>query len=89
VLITRLWDLDEVFPIYMAPALQAVSPWCLTLPKKSEITQLFGGAMVGEGLGFLSLSLDWTIIGAHGPLYTPLDAQVSKFTTRDSSFVAC
>ncbi|KAA1064752.1 hypothetical protein PGT21_013608 [Puccinia graminis f. sp. tritici] len=67
--------LYEVFPIYMAPALQAVSPWCLTLPKKSEITQLFGGSMVGEGLGFLSLSLDWTIIGAHGPLYTPLDAQ--------------
>ncbi|WAQ90992.1 hypothetical protein PtA15_13A392 [Puccinia triticina] len=67
--------LYEFFPIYMAPALQAVSPWCLTLPKKAEITQLFGGSMVGEGLGFLSLSLDWTIIGAHGPLYTPLDAQ--------------
>jgi len=65
----------EVFPIYMAPALQAVSPWCLTLPKKPEIAQLFGGSMVGEGLGFLSLSLDWTVIGAHGPLYTPLDAQ--------------
>ncbi|KNZ44973.1 uncharacterized protein VP01_861g4 [Puccinia sorghi] len=75
ILILSTWLPDEVFPIYMAPALQAVSPWCLTLPKKPEITQLFGGSMVGEGLGFLSLSLDWTIIGAHGPLYTPLDAQ--------------
>ncbi|KAI9606693.1 hypothetical protein H4Q26_006230 [Puccinia striiformis f. sp. tritici PST-130] len=67
--------LYEILPIYMAPALQAVSPWCLTLPKKVEIAQLFGGSTVGEGLGFLSFSLDWTIIGAHGPLYTPLDAQ--------------
>ncbi|PLW56968.1 hypothetical protein PCANC_02784 [Puccinia coronata f. sp. avenae] len=65
----------EFFPIYIAPALQAISPWCLTLPKKPEITQLFGGSMAGEGLGFLSLSLDWTVVGAHGPLYTPLDAQ--------------
>jgi hypothetical protein len=35
--------------------------------------------MAGEGLGFLSLSLDWTVVGAHGPLYTPLDAQVHEF----------
>lgn len=65
----------QIFPVYIAPTLQALSPWCLTLPRKPEITRLFGGAIVGEGLGFLSLSLDWTIIGAHGPLYTPLDAQ--------------
>ncbi|MBW0491551.1 hypothetical protein O181_031266 [Austropuccinia psidii MF-1] len=68
----------QLFPTYIAPALQAVSPWCLALPKTREITHLFGGARVGEGLGFLSFSFDWTAVGAHGPLFTPLDAQCNQ-----------
>ncbi|KAG0146296.1 hypothetical protein CROQUDRAFT_44570 [Cronartium quercuum f. sp. fusiforme G11] len=67
----------EIFPTYVAPCLQAISPWCLVLPKVPSIGNLFGGSRVGQGLGFLELSLDWSILGAGGPLFTPLAAQVS------------
>lgn len=73
---------DEIFPTYIAPSLQALSPWCVALPKVQSISNLFGGSQVGEGLGFLSFSLDWSVVGAGGPLYTPLDAQVSAYATR-------
>ncbi|KAI7957478.1 hypothetical protein MJO28_004573 [Puccinia striiformis f. sp. tritici] len=66
----------EIFPAYIAPAFQAVSVFCLTLPKNQLITNIFGGAQPFEGLGFLNISGDWALVGAHGPLYTPLHAQV-------------
>ncbi|KAA1109995.1 hypothetical protein PGT21_005972 [Puccinia graminis f. sp. tritici] len=68
----------EIFPAYIAPAFQAISVFCLTLPKHQLITNIFGGAQPFEGLGFLNISGDWALVGAHGPLYTPLTAQVSK-----------
>ncbi|KAI8458091.1 OPT oligopeptide transporter protein-domain-containing protein [Phakopsora pachyrhizi] len=68
----------EIFPLYIAPALQAISPWCLALPKTPEISHVFGGSRVGEGLGFLSLSLEWSIIGSEGPLYTPIESQCNQ-----------
>lgn len=68
----------ELFPTYIAPSLQAISPWCLALPSVPAVSQLFGGSQVGEGLGFLSLSFDWTVLGAAGPLYTPLEAQCNQ-----------
>ncbi|EGG05649.1 putative oligopeptide transporter [Melampsora larici-populina 98AG31] len=52
----------ETIPTYFAPALQAISPWCLTLPKSPIVTQLFGGSLVGEGLGVFSASLDWVLV---------------------------
>ncbi|CAH7684753.1 putative oligopeptide transporter [Phakopsora pachyrhizi] len=55
-------SLYEVIPTYVSPALQAISPWCLTLPQVPAITQLFGGSMVAEGMGLLSFCLDWTIV---------------------------
>ncbi|WAQ83476.1 hypothetical protein PtA15_3A847 [Puccinia triticina] len=66
----------EIFPAYIAPAFQAISVFCLTLPRNQLITNIFGGAQPFEGLGFLSISGDWALVGAHGPLYTPLNAQV-------------
>ncbi|KAH9822400.1 OPT oligopeptide transporter protein-domain-containing protein [Melampsora americana] len=68
----------EIFPTYIAPSLQAISPWCLALPSVPAVSQLFGGSQVGQGLGFLSLSFDWTVLGAAGPLYTPLEAQCNQ-----------
>ncbi|KAA1090541.1 hypothetical protein PGT21_004653 [Puccinia graminis f. sp. tritici] len=68
----------EIFPAYIAPAFQAISVFCLTLPKHQLITNIFGGAQPFEGLGFLNISGDWALVGAHGPLYTPLTAQVGK-----------
>jgi hypothetical protein len=70
--------IDEIFPAYIAPAFQAISVFCLTLPKHQLITNIFGGAQPFEGLGFLNISGDWALVGAHGPLYTPLNAQVHK-----------
>ncbi|KAH9825132.1 putative oligopeptide transporter [Melampsora americana] len=65
----------EIFPTYIAPAFQAISFFCLTLPPNPLITNLFGGAKPFEGLGFLNISGDWALIGAHGPFFTPLSAQ--------------
>ncbi|KAI8462073.1 OPT oligopeptide transporter protein-domain-containing protein [Phakopsora pachyrhizi] len=72
-------SLYEVIPTYVSPALQAISPWCLTLPQVPAITQLFGGSMVAEGMGLLSFCLDWTIVGSHGPLFVPLLAQITDW----------
>ncbi|KAG0142146.1 hypothetical protein CROQUDRAFT_50677 [Cronartium quercuum f. sp. fusiforme G11] len=52
----------ETIPGYIAPALQAISPWCLTLPAVPAVTNLFGGSLVGEGLGLFSVSADWQLI---------------------------
>ncbi|MBW0475763.1 hypothetical protein O181_015478 [Austropuccinia psidii MF-1] len=66
----------EIFPTYICPAIQAISLFCLSLPKTLTVTHLFGGAEPLEGMGFLSISGDWALVGAHGPLYTPLNAQI-------------
>ncbi|PLW46787.1 hypothetical protein PCASD_05979 [Puccinia coronata f. sp. avenae] len=65
----------EIFPGYIAPAFQAISVFCLSLPKNQIGTNIFGGAQPFKGLGFLNLSGDWALVGLHGPLYTPLSAQ--------------
>ncbi|KAH9813274.1 putative oligopeptide transporter [Melampsora americana] len=57
-----------------SPALRGISIFCLIYPKSHSVTNIFGGAHQEEGFGFLSLSLDWATVGAHGPLYTPLNA---------------
>ncbi|MBW0461325.1 hypothetical protein O181_001040 [Austropuccinia psidii MF-1] len=65
-----------IFPTYVAPAIQALSVFCLSLPKIQTVTNLFGGAEPFEGLGFLSISGDWALVGTHGPFYTPRSAQI-------------
>lgn len=69
----------EIFPQYIAPTLQAVSPFCLRWQHSEAVTRLFGGALAHEGLGMLSMSLDWNVVGALGPLYTPFAAQVNEW----------
>lgn len=56
----------QVFPQYIAPVLAGVSVFCLTHQHSMLVTNLFGGSMANEGLGFLSLSFDWTMIAGHG-----------------------
>ncbi|CAH7667741.1 OPT oligopeptide transporter protein-domain-containing protein [Phakopsora pachyrhizi] len=68
----------EFFPSYLTPALQAISPWCLTFPKSQSVTQIFGGSQNLEGLGLFSMSFDFAIVGA-GSLYTPLDTQITQW----------
>jgi hypothetical protein len=57
--------------MYIAPALQAISPWCLTLPQVPAITNIFGGSMVAEGMGLFAFSADWMLIGKFTYLFPP------------------
>ena len=70
------FEIDEIIPTYLMPALQGVSFPCLFFPAKTSITSLFGGVAPFEGLGFFELSFDWNMVGAGSPLATPLFAQV-------------
>ncbi|KAG0150017.1 hypothetical protein CROQUDRAFT_58749 [Cronartium quercuum f. sp. fusiforme G11] len=72
-------SLYEIFPTYIAPALVAISPWCLTLPQIPEVTNLFGGSMAGEGMGLLAISADWMLVGHHGPMFVPLASQMTEW----------
>ncbi|WAQ82454.1 hypothetical protein PtA15_2A771 [Puccinia triticina] len=69
----------EIFPTYITPAVQAISVFCLTLPKNPLITTIFGGARPFEGMGIFSISADWSLVGGRGPLYTPLNTQIHEF----------
>lgn len=72
-------SLYEIIPTYLAPALSAVSIWCLTLPRVPAITNLFGGSLPAEGMGLMSVSADWTLVGSHSPLFVPLLAQITDW----------
>ncbi|KAA1097759.1 hypothetical protein PGT21_019079 [Puccinia graminis f. sp. tritici] len=74
-------SLYEIIPMYIAPALQAISPWCLTLPQVPAITNIFGGSMVAEGMGLFAFSADWMLIGSHGPLFVPLMSQITDWVS--------
>ncbi|KAF2664769.1 OPT superfamily oligopeptide transporter [Microthyrium microscopicum] len=64
-----LW---QAFPQYIMPLLAGVSIFCLSMRKNLLVTNLFGGSMANEGLGFLSMSFDWSMISSHGnPLWLP------------------
>lgn len=72
-------SLYEIIPTYLAPAVSAVSVWCLTLPKVPAITNLFGGSLPGEGIGLMAFSGDWTLVGSQSPLFVPLLAQMTDW----------
>ncbi|KAH9816870.1 putative oligopeptide transporter [Melampsora americana] len=69
----------EVIPQWIAPALQAISPWCLTLPQTPAVTQIFGGSLAAEGLGLLAVSFDWVFVGRYNPLFVPLVSQITDW----------
>ncbi|MCJ1312805.1 hypothetical protein MMC25_006481 [Agyrium rufum] len=63
----------EVFPEFIMPLLTGISVFCLANRNSSVFTNLFGGANGNEGLGFLSICLDWQYIaGTTSPLWYPL-----------------
>ncbi|KAF2674475.1 OPT superfamily oligopeptide transporter [Microthyrium microscopicum] len=68
----------QLFPQYIMPLLAGISIFCLTNQKSLFVTNLFGGSMANEGLGVLSISLDWTMINSGGsPLWMPFQTQVN------------
>lgn len=86
----------EWFPEYIAPTLTGISIFCLSNQKNAWFTRIFGGAAGNEGLGVLSISLDWAYIGARsttiGSLFTPLSTQLSLYagaTVCMIAFAAC
>ncbi|KAH9816872.1 putative oligopeptide transporter [Melampsora americana] len=44
----------ETIPTYFAPAMQAISPWCLTLPKSSIVTHIVDWCAMAFGIFFMS-----------------------------------
>ncbi|KAF9269597.1 oligopeptide transporter [Marasmius fiardii PR-910] len=59
----------EIIPAYIFPLLNGFSIFCLASQKASRrvrdiFTNIFGGASGNEGLGLLSISLDWQYIGS-------------------------
>ena len=70
----------EVLPEYMFPVLTGVSVFCLAKQNSMVFTNLFGGSQGNEGLGLLSLSLDWQYIaGLWSPLWVPLQTLTNSY----------
>ena len=61
----------ELLPEYTMPLLTGISVFCLAKQDSLVITNVFGGSNGNEGLGLLSLGLDWQFISSK-PLWTPL-----------------
>lgn len=72
----------EWFPEYIAPTLNGISIFCLADQKSAWFTRIFGGGACNEGLGLLSVCLDWAYVGGGGSigtLFTPLSTQLSLY----------
>ncbi|KAF8843576.1 OPT superfamily oligopeptide transporter [Paxillus ammoniavirescens] len=70
----------ELFPQWIFPLLTGFSIFCLALPNNPNITRVFGGSNGNEGLGLLSIGLDWQFFtGPFNPLAIPLKPQFSTF----------
>ena len=52
----------EILPEWMFPLLTGFSIFCLANPRSADFTRIFGGSGGNEGLGFLSICLDWQYI---------------------------
>ncbi|KAE9975121.1 hypothetical protein BLS_002757 [Venturia inaequalis] len=70
----------QVFPSYIMPFIGGISLFCLTNRTSLFTTNLFGGSMANEGLGVLSISLDWQMIGGgKNPMWVPLQTLFNEF----------
>lgn len=68
----------EAFPEYIMPILTGVSIFCLASQNSLVTTTIFGGSNGNEGLGLLSLGLDWQFISSK-PLWLPLQTLANSF----------
>ncbi|ORX58721.1 OPT family small oligopeptide transporter [Hesseltinella vesiculosa] len=69
----------EIIPQYMFPMLGAFSVFCLARDDSLWFQRLFGGSGVNEGLGILSISLDWNLLSYLTPLVLPLWVQMNIY----------
>ncbi|KAJ6786130.1 hypothetical protein PWT90_04865 [Aphanocladium album] len=69
----------EIIPQWICPVLTGVSIFCLANRTSPVFTNIFGGAAGNEGLGLLSICLDWQYIsGGSSPLYFPVSSLISQ-----------
>ncbi|KAL1628600.1 hypothetical protein SLS56_005832 [Neofusicoccum ribis] len=68
----------QVLPEYVMPILTGVSVFCLANQNNLVFTTIFGGTNPNEGLGLLSLGLDWQLITSQ-PLWYPLQTLTNNF----------
>ncbi|CEH13062.1 Sexual differentiation process protein ISP4 [Ceraceosorus bombacis] len=66
----------QFIPALIMPTLTSVSLLCL-FNNESRSMRILGSGM--KGFGLLNFSLDWTAVGAAGPLYTPLWAALNYY----------
>lgn len=59
------------------PLLTGISIFCLANNHSPVFRNVFGGASNNEGMGFLSWSLDWNLIGSNC-LFNPLWLQINQ-----------
>jgi hypothetical protein len=52
----------EILPEWMFPLLTGFSIFCIANPRSADFTRIFGGSNGNEGLGLLSICLDWQYI---------------------------
>ncbi|KAJ3191541.1 hypothetical protein HK101_007617 [Irineochytrium annulatum] len=67
----------EWLPIYIMPVLSVFSFLCWITPFGSDI-RFFASAQSGGGVGMLSLSFDWALIGPFNPITSPLWAVLNQ-----------
>lgn len=70
-----LW---QFLPEYIMPILTGFSIFCLANQSNTVFTTIFGGSNTNEGLGFLSLGLDWKFTTSQ-PLWLPLQTLTNNF----------
>jgi hypothetical protein len=51
----------ELFPEWIFPLLTGFSIICLAAPNNAAVSRVFGGSNGNEGLGLLSICLDWQV----------------------------
>jgi OPT family oligopeptide transporter len=68
----------EIMPEWIMPVLTGVSVFCLAKRNSLVFTNLFGGANGNEGLGILSICLDFQYITSD-PMWLPLQSIVNNF----------
>ncbi|KAI9105239.1 OPT oligopeptide transporter protein-domain-containing protein [Phlyctochytrium arcticum] len=66
----------QVFPGFVAPLLSSLSILCVS---SSRDVRLWGSGFPGRGMGFLSISLDWSMLGKWMPLESPFWTKVNQF----------
>ncbi|GAA5961932.1 hypothetical protein JCM21900_001152 [Sporobolomyces salmonicolor] len=66
----------QFIPAVVAPTLTSIAVLCI-VNNGSSIMRILGSGY--DGFGFLNFSLDWSVIGGTGALYTPFFAQASYF----------